>query len=248
MQAQQSNYKLKDKLRKKGGFFITGTDTGIGKTFVTAGISAALKKQGVDVGVFKPMLSGEDRNNPGSDAWILKTLAEDGNPLEQITPFQFEEPLSPYQAAKEEGRLVTWNTLLSAWDNIRFTHEFFLVEGAGGLAVPLGENYLVADVAKAIGFPLVIVARPNLGTINHTLLTISYAQKMGLEIEGLIINGTKEKSEDPSIQTNAETISEFTDVPILGEIPWVQDPDNETICQVIQNHVTFQSWQNPPHL
>ncbi|WP_156290662.1 dethiobiotin synthase [Oceanobacillus salinisoli] len=247
MREKQINPTSQDKNRKQGGLFITGTDTGIGKTFVTAGISSSLKKQGVDVGVFKPMLSGEDRNNQGSDAWILKTMAEDRNSIEQITPFQFKEPLSPYQAAKQEGRKVSLDDIMFAWDKIRFKHDFFLVEGAGGLAVPLGENYLVADLAKEIGFPLVIVARPNLGTINHTLLTISYAQQQGLEILGIIINGVNEKTEDPSVETNAETISEFTDVPVLGEIPRVQTPNQETICKAIENHVTFPAWKRPSH-
>ncbi|MFC2947984.1 dethiobiotin synthase [Virgibacillus sediminis] len=231
---------FQDRHRKQGGLFITGTDTGIGKTFVTAGIAASLKKQGVDIGVFKPMLSGDDRNNPESDAGILKIMAEDSTPIEQITPFQFKEPLSPYEAAKQEGRIITMDDIVSEWNKVRVNHDFFLVEGAGGLAVPLGENYLVGDLAKVIGFPLVIVARPNLGTVNHTLLTISYAKKLGLEIAGIIINGINRTTEDPSVQTNAGTLSEFTDIPVLGEIPWVQMPDKEAICKVIEDNITFQ--------
>src|SRR5699024_2098571 len=126
--------------REQNGLFITGTDTDVGKTFVGGGMAAILKKYGKDVGVFKPMLSGESRENPTSDTSILKTMSGDRNTFEQITPFQFAEPLAPYVAAKRAGQHISLTQIMQAWKNIKETHEYFIVEGAGGLGVPLGKD------------------------------------------------------------------------------------------------------------
>lgn len=108
---------------------------------------------------------------------------------EEVTPFIFKEPLAPYTAAKLEGRTVGLEDAVNHWKKIKDRHECFIVEGAGGIAVPLGEDYFVSDLIKALDLPAVIVARPNLGTINHTYLTAQYAKQMGIRVIGIVING-----------------------------------------------------------
>ncbi|RBW68316.1 dethiobiotin synthase [Bacillus taeanensis] len=219
------------------GIFVTGTDTEIGKTFVTGGIAAALKESGHDVGVFKPMLSGTKREDPESDASYLKRMAEDANTLEEINPFQFDEPLAPYAAAKRAGKKVALDEVLAAWKKVKSRHDIFLVEGAGGLAVPLGKDYLVSDVAKAIGFPLLITARPSLGTVNHTLLTIDYAKRAGLRVLGVVINGLKEDEIGIAEETNPALIEQFSGVPVLGVLPWMENVSRKQTIAMIQERL-----------
>ncbi|MCF6094288.1 dethiobiotin synthase [Microaerobacter geothermalis] len=221
------------------GLFVTGTDTDVGKTFVTSAIAGALRKMGIDVGVFKPMQSGTRREDPNSDAFILKATSEDSSPLEDIAPFTFEEPLAPYVAAKRQGLDISLEEVLQVWRRREKEHEFFLVEGAGGLAVPLGRSYLVSDVAKAIGLPLLIVARPDLGTVNHTLLTIQFAKSMGLEIVGVIVNGLMEEQQSVAEQTNPALIEEFSGIPVLGVIPRVYQKDFEWIIRMLCDHISM---------
>ena len=222
---------------KRNGLFVTGTDTDVGKTFVSAGISAVLKEKGLDIGVFKPIMSGVRREDSKSDAYLLKTFSQDTAPLEEINPFQFDEPLAPYVAALRQSSSVTMEEIMEKWKIIKNKRDFYLVEGAGGLAVPLGAHYLVADLAKAIGFPLLIVARPNLGTVNHTLLTISYARQKGLDVLGVVINGLDEERNGVAEQTNPGLIQEFTDVPVLGIIPKVKSFQRADVIQVFSERI-----------
>ena len=131
------------------GFFVTGTDTDVGKTIISSGLAAVLKEKKIDVGVFKPLLSGIAREDPASDTSLLKQLSQTSLSYEEITPFQFKEPLAPYVAGKLEGKIVRMEEVLSHWEKIREKHEFFIVEGAGGISVPLGEGFLVSDLIKA---------------------------------------------------------------------------------------------------
>lgn len=227
-----------DRMKQKG-FFITGTDTGIGKTFVGGGIAGVLRKRGEDVGVFKPMLSGISRKDPMSDTAILKNISGDHNTLEQITPFQFDEPLAPYVAAKRAGQSVPLEAVIDAWKMIKDTHEYFIVEGAGGLGVPFGKGYFAADVAKEIGFPLLIVARVGLGTVNHVWLTVQVARKMGLDIAGIILNSINEKHQGIAEETNPSVIEEITDVPVLAVLPSFSSTHPKYIIEKIDEFISM---------
>lgn len=223
----------------RSGLFITGTDTDVGKTIVTASIATSLRDKGMDIGVFKPMMSGAKREDPNSDVSILKQFADDGNALERINPFQFDEPLAPYIAAKREGRTITLEQVEQAWRNVEPDHDVFLVEGAGGLMVPMGPGYLAADVAKAIGYPLLIVARPGLGTVNHTLLTIRYAESIGLRVAGIILNGMKKDTKGIAEQTNPALIEEFSGVPVIGMLPWMKEIERQTMVTMVERYVSM---------
>lgn len=218
------------------GFFVTGTDTDVGKTIISIGLAAVLKDKKVDVGVFKPLLSGIAREDPASDTSLLKQLSQTSLSYQEITPFEFKEPLAPYVAGKLEGKIVRMEEVLSHWEKIREKHEFFIVEGAGGISVPLGEGFLVSDLIKALQLPIVIVARPNLGTFNHIFLTVQYAQSIGLSVAGIVINGMSD-SPDLVEKTNPELVEQLCRVPILGITPKLKELTQENIKEMVKNHI-----------
>ena len=218
------------------GFFVTGTDTDVGKTIISSGLAAVLKEKKIDVGVFKPLLSGIARENPASDTSLLKQMSQTSLSYEEITPFEFKEPLAPYVAGKLEGKNVGIEDVLSHWEKIREKHEFFIVEGAGGISVPLGEGFLVSDLIKALQLPIVIVARPNLGTFNHIFLTVQYAKSMGLSIAGIVINGIND-SPGLAEKTNPDLIEELCGVPILGITPKLKEVTEENIKKMVKDHI-----------
>lgn len=223
------------------GVFVTGTDTGVGKTIISSGMAAVLKENGIDVGVFKPMLSGMAREDPESDTSLLKQLSKTPLSHEEITPFQFAEPLAPYVAGLQEGRNVQLADVLRHWNIIREKHDFFIVEGAGGISVPLGPDFLVSHLISALELPLIIVARPNLGTINHTFLTVQYAKQMGLEVAGIVINGMSD-SPDIAEKTNPSMIEEMCQVSILGITPTLEELTPENIKQMVKEHVKMNAF------
>ncbi len=201
------------------GIFITGTDTGVGKTYVAAGIAAALRSAGVDVGVMKPAETGCRTRNGRlvpSDAVRLTNAAGVRDSLSLINPYRFREPLAPAVAAGLEGRKINPGRILDAFHKLCRKHEFMIVEGAGGIMVPLSERYLYLDLAKALGLPVVVVARPGLGTINHTLLTVSALEKRGLTIAGIIINYSRKYRCGAAEKTSPAVIGKITGAPILG--------------------------------
>jgi len=218
------------------GFFVTGTDTDVGKTIISSGIAAVLKEKKIDVGVFKPLLSGVSREDPASDTSLLKQLSQTSLSYEEITPFAFKEPLAPYVAGKLEGKIVRIEEVLTHWEKIRGKHEFFVVEGAGGISVPLGEQFLVSDLMQAIQLPIVIVARPNLGTFNQIFLTVHYAKSLGLTVAGIVINGI---SHHPNLaeKTNPKLIEELCGVPILGITPKLKEVTKENIKKMVKEHI-----------
>lgn len=203
------------------GFFVTGTDTGVGKTVVTAALAAALREAGVEVGVMKPVETGvppETHPEDGSDAQALARAAGVSDPPELVGPVRLREPLAPLVAARLEGREVSLAAILEAYRALRARHAFMLVEGAGGIAVPVAPGLLMSDLARAMELPLLIVARASLGTINHTVLTVQFARAAGLEVAGVVINGV---SADPDLaeQTSPAVIAEMTGVPVLAKLP-----------------------------
>ncbi|MGG0383702.1 dethiobiotin synthase [Priestia endophytica] len=220
----------------KFGFFVTGTDTEVGKTVVSCALALLLKKHKGNVGVFKPFLSGISRDDVNSDTSLLKVMSGTKLSHEEITPFAFKEPLSPYTAGKLEGKEVGLDEVMTRWNDIKPIHNSFIVEGAGGISVQLGQHFLVSDLIKSINLPIVIVARPNLGTLNHTFLTVHYAKSQGIKIAGIIINGM---SDNPGLdeQTNPTSIEEMCGVPILGIVPKLKEITKENIEMVVNQHL-----------
>lgn len=206
------------------GLFITGTDTGVGKTYVAAAIVRLLKRQGVRVGAYKPAVSGNEEDAQGPvwrDVELLSSALDGVFPREAICPQRFRAPLAPPVAARCEGRQVDGALLRSGADWWRERVDLLVVEGAGGLLSPLTDTESVADVAGDLGFPLVVVARLGLGTINHTLLTLEAACYRGLPVAGIILNqATEPDPSDESTTTNRDELARRTDVPILAVLPF----------------------------
>lgn len=196
---------------------MTGTDTGVGKTVVTAALALALRARGLDAGVVKPLQSGNAAADPEGDAMLLKRWAGLAEEPEEIAPFAFRAPLAPLVAARLEGRSLKLDEVVARVRALAGRHELVLVEGAGGLLVPVGLAWTIADLAAALGLPLLVVARAGLGTVNHTLLTVAEARRLGLEVAGVVLNGRG----DAGAETNAELIESFGGVLVLDRVPWL---------------------------
>jgi len=197
------------------GIFITGTDTGCGKTFVTALLAKYLAQQGIDVGVMKPIATGPQVEN---DALYLKKVLKLQDPISLINPLHFNHPLAPYPASQLEKKRINLKLIFSAYQKLSSLHQLILVEGIGGVLVPITKNYFVVDLIKDFNLPTIIVARAGLGTINHTLLTVEALKKQKVKILGIIMNGFRGK--DLSEKSNAQVIERLTRIPILVKLPW----------------------------
>jgi dethiobiotin synthetase len=222
------NLQLPD-IPKVRGIFITGTDTDVGKTLVAAGLTAALRQRGVKAGYFKPVQSGCPEENGRlipTDARRVRDLAELPEPLEVLTPITLRLPLAPGVAAAREGVEVDLEKVALSFRELASRYGFLVVEGAGGLYVPLvNTEFLVLDLARWLQLPLLVVARAGLGTINHTALTVLAARHAGLPVAGVILNRC---SAAPGLaeQTNPQVIEALTGVPILGKVPEIANPES----------------------
>lgn len=214
----------------KSGLFITGTDTEVGKTVIAAGLAATLKAAGVDVGVMKPIASGGvysspsrtgvDRRIISEDALCLKRAAQVDDSLDLINPMYFNAPIAPSVAAEIEGRSIELEQIDDAFNQLSQIHEFMIVEGVGGIAAPICGDILAADMAQRFGFPLLIVARTTLGTINHTVLTAAFARSFNLHPCGVVLNGLQRESAGLAEETNPKEITRLTRLPIIGIVPF----------------------------
>lgn len=206
----------------KRGLFITGTDTGVGKTVVTAALAIVLRRRGVNVGVMKPVATGCVRRREGlvsEDAEFLAEAADAPEPLHEICPLRLAEPLAPTVAAARAGLTLDLALVMEAWRRLRAAHDVMLVEGIGGLLCPVTPKASAADLAKWLGLPVLIVARAALGTINHVALTVEAARARKIEIAGIVLNRYDRDSEDVAQMTNPDEIQRVTDVPVLGLVP-----------------------------
>ncbi len=218
------------------GLFITGTDTAIGKTYVTCGIARTLVADGRVVGAYKPAVSGAGRDAAGQPFWedVEELHAAVGGelPRERICPQRYDAPLAPPAAAQAERRGVDAALLRSGADWWRSRCEFLLVEGAGGLLSPIADQETVADVARDLGYPLIIVARLGLGTINHTLLTLEAAARRGIPVAGIVLNEASPTDGDPSVTTNAQDLARFTDIPVLATLRYKDQQNASTLAGI----------------
>ena len=199
------------------GVFVTGTDTHIGKTYVSALLLEELRKQGVSVLGLKPVSSG-DRE----DAEKLREAAGGVRSLDEVNPVCYRTPVAPYTAGQLEGPPLVLEEMVAQIQAVSEGAEFTLIEGAGGWHVPLGKNedgsiFTIADLAKAVGFPVLVVSANWLGAINHTMLTANAVQADGLECVGVVLNYPMAER-DVAAVTNRAVMEEMLPVPILGEV------------------------------
>ncbi len=208
--------------------FITGTDTGVGKTVIGAGLARLLVERGLKVGVMKPIETGvvslcdaaaTAREGTLSDGAFLARAARIEERREVIVPCAYAEPLAPLVAARHAARRVDLAAIRRAWEHLSSEYDLVIVEGAGGLSVPIEEGYDMASLALDLGLPLLIVARPSLGTLNHTFLTVHYARSRGLEVMGVIVSGYDPQTTDVAELTNPPLMEELCQVPVIGVVP-----------------------------
>ena len=209
--------------------FITATDTGVGKTVTAFCLGVLLKNCGFDVGVMKPVQCA------GGDAQFLKKALRLQDELKVINPFYAPEPLSPHLAFRRLKIKFDKHRVQDCLKKLRARHDIVLVEGAGGLMVPLADHYYNADLIADLKAEVIIVARLGLGTINHTLLTINEAQRRGLTIKGIIFCQTKPVRRGLPENTNPQEIEKLSGVRLLGTIPYLKPLNQKNILCQCQN-------------
>jgi dethiobiotin synthetase len=207
------------------GVFVTGTGTGVGKSVLAASICAALAERGEKVAAFKPVITGLDQR---SEDWplddeLLARHASAGQSREEVSPHRFGPPVSPHLAAEMAGEPIEALALAREAREWAEKADALVCEGIGGLMVPLAAGFMVRDLAVELDLPLVIAAKTNLGTINHTLLTIEAARAAGLNVTGVVLTPWPDEPDEVE-ENNRETIGRLGDVPVctLAET----SPDN----------------------
>jgi len=214
------------------GFFITGTDTGVGKTIIAGALIKVLCHLGVKTGAMKPVETGCVREGEillPSDGMFLKQMAQMQEPVTQVSPCCFESPLAPLPASELEKKSVSVIAIKKAFYSLYTNYDAVIVEGIGGLMVPLKTNYFVVDLAKEIGLPLVVVAKPGLGSINHIMLTVNYALKEGLQVAGIIMNYSLPPENSLAEETNPQLLKQICPAPLIGIFPYLKNRDEHVI-------------------
>jgi dethiobiotin synthetase len=211
------------------GFFLTGTDTGCGKTEISLGLMAALQARGITTLGMKPVASGCERGPDGlrnGDASRLLAQGSSMAPYGLVNPYAFEPPIAPHIAAGEAGVDIQLTTIKRAYQTLAHEANLVVVEGVGGWRVPLGSSLFVSDIPKALGLPVLVVVGLKLGCINHTLLTVESIRATGAVLAGWVANEI-----DPGMlarDANLATLAALIEAPCLGVVPWVegQGPDD----------------------
>ena len=225
--------------------FVTGTDTGIGKTAVTCGLAAFFSlRKGLDVGVMKPLEAGLTLHGKDLlpwDATLLKEASGSQDDLPLINPYCFESPLAPETASELEHVRIDLEMLDRIYGGLKASHDLLFIEGAGGILVPIKKNFFYVDLMKRWDVLALVVARLGLGTINHTLLTCRYLKQEGIPIAGVILNDNEGKK-DLAAKTNPDMIARYLDVPLLGVFPHLEPApkglqDRALLADLVEKHI-----------
>jgi len=231
------------------GLFVTGTDTGIGKTVLSSLLLAELRRRGIHAAPMKPVQTGcvkLDPENPGADrssgirhrsfsspdldySLSMAQMRVSGEDYTNMCPYCFETACSPHLAAELAGAEIDINKIVIAAQSMIVTYEFIVAEGAGGILVPLNRRETMLDLMRTLNFPVLVAARPNLGTLNHTLLSIRALRAEGLRIAGIVIIQSEPLKTGFIEEDNRTTVEQFGTVPILGEIPYCEQLQEEKV-------------------
>jgi dethiobiotin synthetase len=225
-------------------YFITGTDTGVGKTAITAGISGALRKTGVNVGVMKPIATGipQKIGFKSADVETIVYASNSKDPEDLINPVFLPIPTSPYDATKLLSLSVDVSRILSAFTKLLSLHDLLLVEGIGGIMTPITKQFFIADMIKMMDIETVIVTRATLGTLNHTVLTYEACKERSIQVKGIIINNFDEKG-SPAEKNAPTTLHEITGLDILGVVPFIKDYNKiDTMIEIVEKKVNIKSF------
>lgn len=220
-------------------FFITGTDTDVGKTYITAGLAVVLQKMNVDVGVMKPFAAGiaEKKGYKSEDIKILSRAAKVCDPEKLVNPQFFPIPASPYTAWKKLKTKPRISTILSSFKKLTKLHDMILVEGMGGIMTPILKDYYITNLIKEMKIPTVIVTRSKIGTVNHTIMTVKMCEKYKIPIKGIIINNF---DKGYAVKDLTRDLENLTSVPVIGSIPFIEDMRNASLNRIFKKNLNFK--------
>ena len=214
---------------RQQAYFVTGTDTEVGKTFATCALLHSARQQGLQALGMKPIAAGVDGNGCNEDVERLITASSIAAPRELVNPYCFDAPVAPHIAAAVEGRSIDPNRIAAAARDLTAGADLLLVEGVGGFRVPLGDDFDTADLAERLALPVILVVGLRLGCLNHALLTTEAIRSRGLKLAGWIANGI-----DPDMpwpEENITALKERIAAPLLGYLPWQENADPALAAQ-----------------
>ncbi len=223
-------------------YFITGTDTDVGKTWITAGLARALHNIGIDIGVMKPFAAGNPQKIgfKSKDVEILLNAAKVNDPENLVNPQFFQISASPYTAMKNPNvnEKVDINLILQCFKKLTKIHESIFVEGMGGIMTPILKNYFVTDLINDLDLESIVVTRTRIGTLNHIIMTCKIAKQYGIRVKGIIINDIDPDGYD--VETLKDDIEDITGISVLGSIPFFQTLDVDQMAKIFQNNFNLK--------
>ncbi len=225
---------------RQPGIFIAGTDTNVGKTVVTAALGLALQQTGARVGIMKPIETGSAPDKMNSDVHRLRTVFASCKTVDVQNVYRFPRPVAPLEAARTAQQRIDVDAILDACRTFAVHHDYVLVEGAGGILVPLTETHDVCDLIRLLGLPCLIIARTCLGSVNHTRLTLRGLRDAGIPVFGILLNHVDTTPQEQQAST-VKLIRELSDAPVLGPLPFQPHMDSqwEDGINALANHSTI---------
>ena len=222
--------------------FVTGTDTDVGKTCVSASIVKNLRDMDIDVGVMKPFASGHKKNSNSlpQDVEILMKYSGSQDPIDLVNPYFFEIPTSPYDAAKILVQKINLQKVIDAYNKLLSSHDLVIVEGIGGLMTPITQNYFVSNLISELDIDTIIVMGSKLGTVNHTLLTYEHCKQMHLKLKGFVINQTVPSGYE--LSNLRQQIMELTNQIVYCTIPYQKNFDLDLYIDNFTNLVNISNF------
>ena len=220
--------------------FITGTDTDVGKTYITAGLTVTLRKMGIDVGVMKPFAAGIAQKNgfKSEDIEILSKAAQVNDPENLINPQFFPIPASPYTAWKKLKIKPKIPIILKSFKKLSNLHEMLLIEGMGGVMTPILKDYYITNLINEMKIPTIIVTRSKVGTVNHTIMTVKFCEKYKIPIKGIIINNFDKGYPVKQLKNDLEML---TGVEVLGSIPFLKNLSDVSLHRIFKKNIDLKS-------
>ena len=220
--------------------FITGTDTDVGKTYITRGLAVTFRKLGIDVGVMKPFAAGkaEKKGYKSKDIVIISKAAKACDPEKLVNPQFFKISASPYTAWKTLKTKPKVSMILSSFKKLTKLHDMILVEGMGGIMTPILKDYYVTNLIKAMKIPTVIVTRSKIGTVNHTIMTCKMCEKYKIPVKGIIINNFDDGYPVKELKRDLENL---TGIKVLGSIPFIKDMSDASLYRIFKKNIDLKS-------
>jgi len=223
--------------------FVTGTDTDVGKTYITAGLAVTFRKMGIDVGVMKPFAAGkaQKKGYKSKDIVILSKAAQACDPEKLVNPQFFPIPASPYTAWKNLKIKPKIFTILTSFKKLSKLHDMLLVEGMGGIMTPILKNYYVTNLIKEMKIPTVIITRSKVGTVNHTIMTVKMCEKYKIPVKGIIINNFDDGYPVSELKRDLQNL---TGIKVLGSIPFLKDMRDASLYRIFKKNIDLKSLLN----